>query len=72
MIGRKRAALAAKEQRVRDMRDFWLWEWDPMQKWGIPRIRRAAHVLARRSRSTRPGHTLRSRFQYGCRTGGKW
>lgn len=72
MITRKRAALAAREQRVIDMRDFWLVSWDPMHKWSAKRIRRAAHKLARRDRRTRLNLTTRSRWQYGCRTGGRW
>jgi hypothetical protein len=72
VIGRKRAKLAAKEQRVRDMRDFWLWEWDPMRRWTVPRIRRAARILQVNQKLGRVNTTWRSRFLYGSRTGGKW
>lgn len=72
MITRKRTALAARERRVTDMRDWWLAEWDPMREWSAKRIRRAAHKLARRDRRARLDLTARSRWLYGCRTGGQW
>jgi hypothetical protein len=72
VIARKRAALREREARVIDMRDFWLAEWDPMRRWSARRIRTAARKLSRRDQRTRLDRTARSRWQYGCRTGGRW
>lgn len=72
MIARKRARLRVEEKRVRELRDFWIAEWDPIRKMSIPRVRRLAHAFHKAGDSTRNYRTARSRFLYGCRTGGRW
>lgn len=72
MITRKRAALAREEARVRALCDLWLAEWDPLRRASVPRLRRLAHLFHKAGDSTRNYRTARSRFLYGCRTGGRW
>lgn len=73
MITRKRAAKRARHQRARDMQRICFDEnWNPYRKWSAPRILKLSALFQRLQRGTRSYRTARSRFLYGCRTGGQW
>lgn len=73
MIARKRSALRARQQRARDLERICFDEnWRPYRRWSARRILRRSHQFLMASRGTRNYRTARSRWQYGCRTGGRW